>query len=740
MSVARDPRQCAYADASMRIARIAIDVPLDHLFDYEVPADMPVRVGTRVKVPFGRKMSVGFVLELASAPAVAHERLKPVAALLEEEIMLPEPVLELVRFCHTYYHQPIGQVVAATVPATLRQARPLRRTEAWRFRLTAHGLAERDRIAPRQRVHRRIVDALASGPMAGPALRALSPRAAAAVRALIADGLIAEERVPAQALCAPAAAPGPQLNDDQRLAFEAISAAIESFGVWLLHGVTGSGKTEVYLRLIERTLARARQALMLVPEINLSPQLEERVRARFPDARLVTLHSGLGEGERERNWLRALRADADIVLGTRLSIFAPMPRLGLVVVDEENDESFKQQDGLRYSARDLAVFRARRAGVPVVLGSATPSLETYVNARRNRYRRLPLPRRALGSGMLPAVRVVDMRPLPGATLISAALRAALAARLERGEQSLVFLNRRGYAPVLACFACGWTSDCPRCAAKRVLHSVERRLRCHHCGSAQPVPAACPGCGNQDLRPLGHGTQRLEGVLRELLPTARMVRVDSDSARGRGAWADMREAIHQQDVDLLVGTQMLAKGHDFPAVTLVGIVDPDGALFSADFRASERLFAQLMQVAGRAGRADTPGEVLVQTRFPHHPLFHALARQEYDRFAEVLLAERRTAGFPPFVHQALLRAEAPAMETCLAFLQAAAGAGAAERVTIYDPVPAAMPKRDGKARAQLLVQSARRAWLQRFLASWYPQLAGLAAKRVRWSLDVDPLEF
>jgi primosomal protein N' (replication factor Y) len=419
-----------------------------------------------------------------------------------------------------------------------------------------------------------------------------------------------------------------------------------------------------------------------------------------------------------------------------------VPRLGLVVVDEEHDDSFKQQDGLRYSARDLAVFRGRRAGCPVVLGSATPSLETWVNARRERYRRLPLPRRALGGGALPALRLVDMRPLRGAPLVSETLRAALAARLERGEQSLVFLNRRGYAPVLTCFACGWTSDCSRCAAKRVLHSAERRLRCHHCGASQPVPAACPECGNQDLRPLGHGTQRLETVLRELFPQARMLRVDSDTARARGAWAGMREAIHGRAVDILLGTQMLAKGHDFPGVTLVGIVDPDGALYSADFRASERLFAQLMQVAGRAGRADTPGEVLVQTRFPHHPLFHALARHSYDDYAEALLSERRIAGFPPFVHQALLRAEAPALETCLEFLAAGARAGAplAERVTLYDPVPAAMPKREGRARAQLLVQSARRAWLQRFLAAWHPQLAELAGRRVRWALDVDPVEF
>ncbi len=726
----------------MRVARVAVDVPLDRLFDYEVPPGAAAAVGARVKVPFGRASAVGFVLELADEPAIARERVKPLTAVLDD-IALPCATLELIRFCHEYYHHPIGQVVATAVPAAFRHARPLVAAEPRRFRITSAGCGAHEHLPARQAVRRRILDALRRrGPLDAAALRPLAARVGPVLRTLIDDGLVIEEPAPCEAAAPIVATPGPPLTDDQRLAYETILAEAGRFGVWLLHGVTGSGKTEVYLHLIERVIAQGAQALMLVPEINLTPQLEERVRARFPSARLVTLHSGVAEGGRARNWLRALRGDADIVLGTRLAVFTPMPRLGLVVVDEEHDESFKQQEGLRYSARDLAVFRARRAGVAVVLGSATPSLETYVNAQQQRYRRLALPRRAPGGARLPDLRIVDMRPFPPATLISAPLHAALAARLARGEQSLVFLNRRGYAPVLTCFACGWTSDCPRCAAKRVLHATERRLRCHHCGSTQPVPAACPGCGNQDLRALGHGTQRLEAVLRQAFPAARMLRVDSDTARARGAWADMREAIHRRDVDLLVGTQMLAKGHDFPAVTLVGIVDPDGALFSADFRASERLFAQLMQVAGRAGRADVPGEVVVQTRFPHHPLFHALAAQSYERFAEALLAERRAAGFPPFVHQALLRAEAPGSDACQAFLRAAAesGAGIAERVTIYDPVPAAMPKREGRARAQLLLQSARRSALQRFLAAWRPLLPELAGKRVRWALDVDPLEF
>jgi primosomal protein N' (replication factor Y) len=469
---------------------------------------------------------------------------------------------------------------------------------------------------------------------------------------------------------APAQATPPDLTREQVAALDAIDPQA-GFAAHLLFGVTGSGKTEVYLRLIERMLAAGRQVLLLVPEINLTPQLEGRVRARFPGSVVVSLHSELAEAARERNWRAAFAGEAAIVLGTRLAIFTPMPCLGLIVVDEEHDASFKQQDGMRYSARDVAVFRAHQLRIPVLLGSATPSLESWANAQGRRYGLLTLSERANPEATLPAVQLVDTRKMKVADGVSEPLLAAIRTRLERGEQSLIFLNRRGYAPVLACAACGWVSRCQRCAANLVLHLADRRLRCHHCGFEGRVPIACPTCGNQDVHPFGRGTQRLESWLTEQFPKARILRVDRDSVKSRKQWEAMLEQIHGGDADILVGTQMLAKGHDFPKLTLVGVLGADAALFAADWRAPERLFAQLMQVAGRAGRAELKGEVLIQTEYPDHPLFAALAAHDYPGFAAALLKEREQAGFPPYAFQAMLRAEAPEMADAIAFLTAAA---------------------------------------------------------------------
>ncbi|MBK7899791.1 MAG: primosomal protein N' [Azonexus sp.] len=539
-----------------------------------------------------------------------------------------------------------------------------------------------------------------------------------------------------------AAVAPPELTDEQRAALAAVSAA-PRFVPWLLHGVTGSGKTEVYLQLMAATLAAGRQALVLVPEINLTPQLESRVRARFPQQRVVALHSELAEAARERHWREAQAGEAAIVLGTRLAVFASLPRLGLIIVDEEHDPSFKQQDGMRYSARDVAVFRARLSDIPIVLGSATPSLESWANAQAGRYRLLTLAGRAVAAARLPVVNLVDSRRETVREGIGAALEAALAARLERGEQSLVFLNRRGYAPVLACAACGWTSRCRRCAANLVLHQADRRLRCHHCGFETRVPRACPTCGNQDIQPFGRGTQRLEAWLTERFPAARVLRVDRDAVKSRRQWESILERIHAGEADILVGTQMLAKGHDFPRLTLVGVVGADAALFAADWRAPERLFAQLMQVAGRAGRAELPGEVLVQTRYPEHPLYAALAAHDYPGFAAAQLQERRQAGFPPYAYQAILRAEAPAMSDAIAFLATArahAEVGASAGITAYDPVPLRLSRVAERDRAQLLLESGSRRALQDFLPLWREKLETIRVPaKLRWHLEVDPLE-
>jgi primosomal protein N' (replication factor Y) len=561
-----------------------------------------------------------------------------------------------------------------------------------------------------------------------------------------------KRRKAAQADAAPADplrfVPGPPPNEAQARAIERIGAARGSFRTFLLHGVTGSGKTEVYLRLIAATIARGEQALALVPEIGLTPQLEARFRHAFPGARIAVLHSALEDSARTHAWLDAARGDAQVVLGTRLAVLTPMPRLGLVVVDEEHDPSFKQQEGLRYSGRDAAILRAKLAGCPAVLGTATPSLETWHNARAGRYERIDLPERAVPGARLPEVRMVDLRREDVNEGLASPVLAAVAARLERGEQSLVFINRRGYAPVLACDACGWAAGCARCSARMVLHTAAERsrdsrgrLRCHHCGAEGPIPRACPTCGNVDLQAHGRGTQRVEATLAGRFPAARVLRIDRDNARRRGELARTLEGIGRGEGDILVGTQLLAKGHDFPKLTLVAVLNADSALLSTDYRSAERLFATLAQVAGRSGRREQPGEVLVQTRFPEHPMYRALMRHDYAGFAESQLAEREAAGFPPFVHEAALRAEATQLETTMAFLRAAARLlPAPEGVQVYDPVPHVVTRRAGYERAQLVVQSASRPVLQEFLRAWSQALPDAAPAGLRWHLDVDPIEF
>ncbi len=532
----------------------------------------------------------------------------------------------------------------------------------------------------------------------------------------------------------------PRLLPDQRSAIDAILAT-RCFKTFLVYGVTGSGKTEVYLNVISETIANGRQALMLVPEIALTPQLEHRVRERFPGAHVVSAHSGVASATRARGFLDALDGKADIVLGTRLSVFTPLPRIGVIVVDEEHDLSFKQQEGLRYSARDVAILRAKMADVPVILGSATPSLESYQHALNGRYTMLRLPSRAIATSM-PTVRIIDTRKEKLVDGLSPPLAKAIEQRLMRGEQTLIFLNRRGYAPVLACTACGWISNCSRCAAHQVVHLADRRLRCHHCGVESSIPWACPDCGNLDVHPFGRGTQRLEFTLKERYPAARVLRIDRDSAGTPRKSQQLLASIEHGEVDILVGTQMLAKGHDFPKLTLVGVVGTDAALYASDFRAPERLFAQLLQVGGRSGRAELPGEVFVQTEHPEHPLFRALTKNDFEGFARNQLAEREMAGFPPYSYQALLSAEAREMSCALKFLSAALQeANAGGDVRVYDPVPMRLQRRMNLDRAQLLIESTSRSALQGFLSGWTSRIYAIKAPRdLRWYLEVDPVDF
>ncbi|MGE5739995.1 MAG: primosomal protein N' [Betaproteobacteria bacterium] len=537
----------------------------------------------------------------------------------------------------------------------------------------------------------------------------------------------------------------PSLNDPQTRAVAAIAAAHATFSPLLLHGVTGSGKTAVYLAAAARSIETGGQVLILVPEINLTPQLEQRVQAALSGVRMVTLHSRLAAGVRREHWDAAANGSAQVVLGTRLGVFAPLPNLALVVVDEEHDDSYKQQDGVRYHARDLALWRARRRNVPIVLGSATPSLETWARARAGRYRLLSLGERADVRARMPVIRFAPSRGRDVRDALSAPLRDALARTLDAREQALLFINRRGYAPSLKCAACAWQSECPRCSARLVLHRAPDRLRCHHCAHAAPAPRACPECGNVDLLPSGFGTQRLEQAIRTAFPSARVLRVDRDTTRNKDAFAAMREQVDAHDVDILVGTQMLAKGHDFPRLTLVAVLGADNALYSADFRATERLVALLTQVAGRAGRAERPGSVIVQTDFAEHPVYRALAAHDYAGFADQLLAERRAAELPPASRIALLLAEAHARNDVDRFLEDAVAHAHAllatdRSVHVFPPVPPALARRIGLERGQVLVQSARRASLQSFLPRWREALGTVGSTRVRWAIDVDPTAF
>jgi len=740
----------------MSIVRVALDVPLSTLFDYTVAKSVAVAIGQRVLVPFGRRQMAGVVMECVATTDVTPERIKPVTQLLHDSAPLSAGLLDLLRFCSDYYRYPIGQTVLSALPVRLRSDKPVISKPILSYRLSASGAAlDLDSFPKRKVVQRRILAKLAEQPFNLVQLKALSATVGAQLKALLSEGLVEgflDLHIPS---ILPSGYSGRTAESIQRYTFnnahkltseqqQAVDAVTQSSGYacFLLHGITGSGKTEVYVHLMHEVLQHGGQVLLLVPEINLTPQLENYFRSRFPDVNMASLHSGLSEGERLHNWQQAQLGAAQIVLGTRLSVFAEMPRLALIIVDEEHDSSFKQQDGLRYSARDVAIFRANQCGVSIVLGSATPSLESYHNAQSGRYRMLKLTGRALAEAHLPAVRCININQTVMHLGISENLLREIALRIERREQSLLFLNRRGYAPVLMCTGCGWLSGCKHCAGKMVLHLKDQRLRCHHCGYQIRVPQACPNCGNADLHPVGSGTQRIESVLQERFPDARILRVDRDSTRNKRAWQTMREQIQANKVDILVGTQMLAKGHDFPALTLVGVLNPDSALYSSDFRAPEKLFAQLVQVAGRAGRADKPGEVIIQTAFPDHPLFRALQTHDFESWAASQLAERKMAGFPPFMFQAMLRAEGKIETELYAYLNLARTAAIelGHPVEILGVVPAALPRRANHLRAQLLIQASSRKELQQFLRAWQPQLDSLPDAKLRCSLDVDPLEF
>lgn len=734
------------------ILKIALDVPLDRWFDY-LSAGQRVHIGQRVLVPFGRRSQIGIVMALADSSDVAMEKLKPILQAFAEETPLDAEMLSLIKFSADYYQYPFGQALLSALPARLRQIAPAVSRKQYAYQLTALGLTiDLEQIPKRQLLTRRVFAMLQASACALTELELdeISSSARKTMKQLVNLGWASSQQVAAGLrLPALAIAPVPELNAEQTLAVDSILQQAHVFKAWLLHGITGSGKTEVYIRLMQQVLAQDdAQVLVLVPEINLTPQLEARFRSRLANFPLVSLHSNLSEGERLHHWQLAQAGAAKIIIGTRLSIFTPLPKLKLIIIDEEHDSSYKQQDSMRYHARDVALVRAQRLHIPVVLGSATPALESWHNATAhpaqvNKYSLLSLNQRAVSAAKLPQIDCIDTTKVHLQQGLTPQLVAALRLRLARKEQSLLFINRRGYSPVLLCAACHWIAPCMRCSSKLVVHLGLKKLRCHHCGHEQKIPSQCPSCGDADLHPTGHGTQRLEQTLAQLFPTARIARVDRDSTSRKNALVEILEQVHKLEIDILVGTQMLAKGHDFPNLTLVGVIDTDGALHSPDFRASERLFAQLMQVAGRAGRADKAGQVIIQTQFPEHVLFNALRTQDYVSYANTLLEEREQVQFPPYVFTALLRAEANEYALVQAFLQHAFELARSfnSAVLVYDPVRPQMERLKGMERGHLLMQSSRRPDLQKLLKFLVAELRGKAiAAKVRWAVDVNPLEF
>ena len=724
--------------------RIAVNVPLsDGLLTYSHSEPLPL--GTRVLVPFRNKTVVGIVWEKDIAPDMDTARILSVQTAFVEEKPLPQSWRDLLAFTSRYYHYPTGQAVFAALPQGLKETRAVEMPQPPLF--YALNEAGRAQMPPPARFNKKAAlwDALLSGGMTMVALKQVNAQAAKLIEDWAEQGWIETTEAAKPVLRSyhgQASHSEFVLNADQQKASDEIQTAFGKFQPFLLYGITGSGKTEVYFDAMAKVLAQGRQVLFLLPEINLTPQLLKRVENRFADVPTAVLHSQMAAGKRTQDYLRAMLGQAKLVIGTRLAVFTPMDDVGLIVVDEEHDGSFKQDNELRYHARDLAVWRAKQSGCPVVLGSATPSLESWHKAQSGAYRLLQLTERAHAAAQLPQVEILNVGRLKLDNGFSLQALQLLKQNFEAGGMSLVYLNRRGFAPALFCGDCGHTFGCPNCSAKMVLHQRARQLRCHHCDHREPIPFKCPDCGNQDLTAVGHGTQRVEETLRAFLPKAAVVRVDRDSTAHKNDWADLYRRIADNEIDILVGTQMLAKGHDFARLNLVIVLNADGSLYSADFRAPERLFAELMQVSGRAGRADKPGKVLIQTQLPEHPVFAAVKAQDYAVFAENELNERQMFAMPPFGFQTAVRADAPRVANAMEFLNAAKETLAPllpESVSQFGAAPMLMVRLAERERAQIFLESTSRQDLHRAVSLWVQVLQQNRDGKIRWSVDVDVQE-
>jgi len=740
-------------DESILIFKVAIAVPVYRLFDYLAPPNVdPSRIkpGTRLEVPFGKSKKIAFLVEISRHSELDTDKLKQVLQVLDDKSLLSAKDLRLLHWVSRYYHHPLGEVIGTAFPVALRQGKPaIIRTEK-RYALTALGKSTESELLKRSPKQKSVLEKFQGycsemaydGSLSETELSLWNENWRPAVKSLINRQMLQIE--------ASAVTHGGRLvvankhlqsNPQQQAAIIAVCEDLGQFGVFLLEGVTGSGKTEVYMQIIRSVLERDQQVLVLVPEITLTPQLEERFRQRFP-VNIAVSHSNLTDNQRQSAWLQMQQGVCSILLGTRSALFTPLKNPGLIILDEEHDSSFKQQDGLRFSARDVAVVRGKMLNIPVLLGSATPSLESFHNAAKGRYRLLHLPERA-GNALPPTLQLLDIRNKRMQEGLSEALIAEIDKTLTKNEQVLLFLNRRGFAPTLICHSCGWVARCLRCDANLVIHANEGVLRCHHCGKEQRLSRQCPACMGNELRALGLGTERVENTLAEIFSDKTIIRLDRDSTQRKGSLENYLAQINQGKADIILGTQMLAKGHHFPKVTLVAIIDVDSGLFSIDFHAAEKLAQMVVQVSGRAGRAEKPGKVIMQTRQPEHPLLTTLITCGYNSFAQTALAERKAASLPPFSYQALLRAHATDADTPQLFLLEVINL--AQQVNtghsrILGPVSAPMAKRAGQYRYQLLFQNTKRAELHTLLDELMPKIEKLKqAKKVRWSLDVDPVD-
>jgi primosomal protein N' (replication factor Y) len=726
--------------------RIAIPTPLRRQFDYILPAKFhakPPQIGVRVQVPFGRQTLIGILLEVVHETDIPTQKLKPVIKVLDEQPVFDDELLQLLRWCSLYYHHPIGEVMQNALPVKLRQGAPTHIKGIRRWQLTSEGKQVDLDSLKRAAKQIALMGDLKLSPsgLLDSQLTKQHVGWRPVMKRLQEKGWVQsfEENALPQAKPVTSA---PTLNSYQQQAIARIIQQKQAgFHAYVLEGVTGSGKTEVYLQVIEDIIKQGKQALVLVPEIGLTPQLLDRFLQRL-DGRIAIMHSGLNDEERLQAWLNTQAGAADVIIGTRSAVFSPLLRPGIIIIDEEHDLSFKQQDGFRYSARDLAVKRARDLNIPIILGSATPSLETLHNALQGRYETLLLPERA-GNAKPPSIQLLDVRSQKMEHGVSAQLLHKMKEHLERDSQVLLFLNRRGYAPVLMCHECGWHALCPRCDAHMTLHQSSSHLRCHHCGTEQFLPTSCPKCKSDNLLQMGFGTERIEHALTELFPQYQVIRIDRDSTRRKGSMQKLLNEINNGKRQILIGTQMLAKGHHFPNVTLVGMLNADHGLYSSDFRASERMGQLILQVAGRAGREEKKGEVLIQTHHADHPLFKPLLKHDYPGFAKTLIEERQQTELPPFTHLALLRAEAVDQQSPMIFLEQARlllEQTNHSEVILMGPFPALMERRAGRYRAQLLIQANNRKQLQSLFAMSIPQIEILkTAKKVRWSIDIDPLD-